>query len=182
MPARRVAVVTSIALLGACARPQVGGIGGGGGGGPTTLPSEPCVLSTGEVTSRPSTITVGLTDAVDPRHAPAPRTDAERIVFRHLYETPLRFDCDGHAHAELAEKWAKDDDGRRWTFRLRDGAQFWDGVPVTAEDVVFGKGGVGYTVGALETRVVTVTFAKEQDDVPPLLADPGLALTKPAPD
>ncbi len=182
MPARRVAFVTSIALLGACARPQVGGIGGGGGGGPTTLPSEPCVLSTGEVTSRPSTITVGLTDAVDPRHAPAPRTDAERIVFRHLYETPLRFDCDGHAHAELAEKWVRDDDGRRWTFRLRDGAQFWDGAPVTAQDIVFGRGGAGYTLGALESRVITVMLAKPRDEVPALLDDAGLAVSKPAPD
>jgi hypothetical protein len=145
-------------------------------------PDESCLLATGGVSGRSPIITIGLIDAVDPRHAPVPTNDAERIVFRHLYETPVRIDCDGHVLPELAERWAKDDGGRRWTFRLRDGAQFWDGAPVTAQDLVFGRGGVGYTLGALETRVVTVTFAKEKDDVPPLLADAGLAVTKPAPD
>src|SRR5205823_3337686 len=72
--------------------------------------------------------------------------------------------------------------GRRWTFRLRDDAKFWDGAPVTAQEVVFGKSGAGYTLGALDPRVVTVALARPRDDVPPLLADPGLAVTKPAPD
>jgi hypothetical protein len=48
--------------------------------------------------------------------------------------------------------------------------------------VVFGKSGVGYTLAALETRVVTVALARPRDDVPSLLADPALAATKPAPD
>src|SRR5206468_9783020 len=122
------------------------------------------------------------TDAVNPRHAPTPRTDGERLVFRHLYGTPVRIDCDGHVQPELAEKWVRDDDGRRWTFQLRDGAQFWDGAPVTARDIVFGRSGVGYTLGALEARVVTMTLAKSQDDVPPVLGDPALAVVKPAPD
>ncbi len=179
MPAPRVFLAVSIALLGACGGPHVGGIVSGE---PTPSASEPCVLSTGDVTSRPATITIGLTDAVDPRHAPAPRTDAERIVFRHLYETPLRFDCEGHVHPELAEKWERDNDGRRWTVRLRDGAQFWDGAPVTAQDVVFGRSGAGYTLGALDTRAITMTLAKPKDDVPAPLGDVGLAVTKPAPD
>jgi hypothetical protein len=140
------------------------------------------VLNTGSVSARAATITIGLTDAVDPQHAPLPRNDAERLVFRHLYDTPVHFDCEGHAQPELAEKWVKDDDGRRWTFRLRDDAQFWDGAPVTAQDVAFGRGGPGYTLSALETRVVTVTLAKPQGDVPRILGDPGLAVTKPAPD
>jgi extracellular solute-binding protein (family 5) len=178
MPARYLAIIT-LALLGACARPQLGDLpsqgGPTGGGGP-------CLLSTGDVTSRASTITIGLIDAVNPRHAPAPRTDAERLVFRHLYETPVRIDCEGRVQPELAEEWARDDNGRRWSFRLRGDAQFWDGVPVTAQDVVFGRGGAGYTLGALASHVVTMSLAKARDDVPPLLADAGLALAKPAPD
>jgi len=181
MLAQRLTLIISLVLFTACAHPRIG-TGAGGGAGETRAPEESCLLSTGTVSARSPIITIGLNDAVDPRHAPVPRNDAERIVFRHLYETPVRIDCEGHVLPELAERWAKDDGGRRWTFRLRDDAQFWDGAPVTAQDVVFGKGGVGYTLGALETRVVTVTFAKEKDDVPPLLADPGLAVTKPAPD
>lgn len=140
------------------------------------------MLSTGAVAASAPTITVGLTEPVDPRHAPIPRNDAERLVFRHLYETPVRVDCEGHVRPALAENWVRDEGGRRWTFRLRDGAQFWDGAPVTARDLVFGRGGVGYTLGALETRVVAMTLAKPSDDVPQVLGDPGLAISKPAPD
>lgn len=179
MPAYRVHLIACVSLLAACARPR---IGGPAVGGPGEAPNESCVLSTGGVLARAHTIRIGLTDQVDPRHAPLPRNDAERIVFRHLYETPVRLDCEGRVLPELAEKWVKDDGGRRWTFRLRDDAQFWDGAPVTAQDVVFGRGGVGYTLAALETRVVTVMLAKSADDVPPVLADPGMAVTKPAPD
>jgi hypothetical protein len=165
--------------LAACAHPQ---IGRSVGGGPGNAPSESCILATGAVTTRASAITIGLTEPVEARHAPVPRNDAERLVFRHLYEPPARVDCEGHILSQLAEKWVSDDGGRRWTFRLRDDARFWDGAPVTAQDVVFGKGGAGYTLAALESRVVTVMLTRPRDDVPPLLADPGLAVIKPAPD
>ena len=182
MPAHRSTLIIPLALFAACAHPRIGTSTGGPGGETRAAPNESCMLSTGSVSARSPTITIGLSEAVEPRHAPFARNDAERIVFRHLYETPVRIDCEGHVLPELADKWAKDDGGRRWTLHLRDGAQFWDGAPVTAQDVVFGKGGVGYTLGALETRVVTVTFAKARDDIPTLLGDPGLAITKPAPD
>ncbi len=91
-----------------------------------------------------------------------------------------------HAVPELFDQWTKDVGGRRWTFRLRDGAQFWDGAPVTAQDVVFGRGGIGYTLSAPtpgpDTRAVTVTLAKETNDVPIVLGDRSLTVTKSAPD
>ena len=179
MPAHRCWVWVPLMILSACARPRAGTPGA------PAAPSdaaESCVLSTGDVSRRAPAITIGLTDPVDPRHAPIPHNDAERIVFRHLYETPVRIDCEGHAVPELAHSWAREDGGRRWTFRLRDGAQFWDGAPVTSRDLVFGRGGAGYTLGAPETRVVTMTLAKPADDMPLVLSDPGLAIVKPAPD
>lgn len=181
MPAHRVTWLIPVALLVACAHPRIGGTPPGGGGA-REAGDESCLLSTGGVSGHTATITIGLTDSVDPRHAPSPRNDAERLVFRHLYERPLRIDCDGHAHPELAASWDKEDGGRRWTVQLRENAQFWDGVPVAAQDVVFGRGGAGYTLSAPATRVVSVALAKGQDDVPVALADPGLAVTKPAPD
>jgi len=181
MPAQRATLIIVTAFVAACAHPRSGAIAAGGAGA-QPAPEESCLLSTGSVSARAPTITIGLSEAVEPRHAPFARNDAERIVFRHLYETPVRIDCDGHVRPELAEQWEKADGGRRWTFHLRDGAQFWDGAPVTAQDIVFGHGGAGYTLSAPEKSVVTVTFAKEQDDVPPVLGDPGLAVTKPAPD
>ena len=181
MPAQHAARLTVLACLTACAHPRSAATGLGGGAAPQAA-DESCILSTGAVSARAPTITIGLTDAVDPRHAPIPRNDAERIVFGHLYETPVRIDCDGHVRAELAAQWEKSDGGRRWTFHLREGAQFWDGAPVTAQDLVFGKGGVGYTLGAPDSRTVALTFTKDKDDVPPLMGDQNLAVTKPAPD
>jgi len=181
MPAQHVTLLTVVAFLAACAHAR----GVATGAGPSAAPpatNESCLLSTGDVSARSPTITIGLSDAVDPRHAPYPRTDAERIVFRHLYDTPVRVDCDGHVVPGLADRWEKADGGRRWTFHLREGAQFWDGAPVTARDIVFGRGGVGYTLGAPDKSTVALTFAKERDDVPSLLGDPSLAVTKPAPD
>jgi peptide/nickel transport system substrate-binding protein len=37
----------------------------------------------------------------------------------------------------LAESWTVSRDGRTWVFRLRRGVQWFDGKPVTADDVVF---------------------------------------------
>jgi len=180
MLARRILLIACLSFAG-CAHPRVG-IPSTGGPGEAAAPEDKCQLSTGPVATHSPTVTIGLTETVDPRHAPLARNDAERIVFRHLYETPVRIDCESHALPELADQWTKDDGGRRWTLRLRDGVQFWDGAPVTAQDVVFGKGGIGYTLGAPDARVVTVTLAKEKDDVPTLVGDRSLAVTKPAPD
>ncbi len=181
MLAHRRALIAVLPVLTACAHPRIGA-GPGGGGETRAAPEESCLLSTGGVTARSRTITIGLSEAVDPRHAPFARNDAERIVFRHLYDSPVRIDCDGHVRPGLVDRWEKDEGGRRWTFHLREGAQFWDGAPVTAQDIVFGKGGVGYTLAAPEKSVVALTFAKQNDDVPALLGDPSLAVTKPAPD
>jgi len=185
MLAHRLTLIIPLAVSAACAHARTGaGTGGAVGEARTGTPDESCLLSTGAVSGRSRTITIGLVDSVDPRHAPVPRNDAERLVFRHLYETPVRIDCEGHVLPELADQWTKDDGGggRRWTFRLRNGAQFWDGAPVTAQDVVFGRGGLGYTFSALDARDVIVSLAKANNDLPPVLGDRSLAVTKPAPD
>lgn len=181
-PVRSVLLIIGLLLLTACPPRRVGTGVLGGGGVEREAASDKCVLSTGAASSHPALVTIGLSEPVDPRHVPFPQNDAERVVFGELYETPVRRDCDGDVQPQLAEKWVKDDDGRRWTFRLRDNAQFWDGVPVTAQDIVFGRSGAGYTLAALENRVVTVMLAKAKDEVPPVLADPGLTVVKPAPD
>lgn len=162
-----------VLLVGACARSSRAPLAPAGG-------ATGCLVVPGSAARAP-VITVALADSVDPTHAPVPRNDAERLVFRHLYETLVRFDCQGRAVPALAESWTSSDGGRRWTFTLRADVQFWDGAPVTARDVVVGKGGVGYTLTPLEPRVVGVWLARGSDAVPAFLADPALAVTKPAP-
>ncbi|HEV8264949.1 MAG TPA: ABC transporter substrate-binding protein [Gemmatimonadales bacterium] len=160
-------------LAGACARPSAVRVAPAAGGA--------CRLDAGRASHVPA-VTVALTDSVDPAHAPVPLNDAERVVFGQLYETLLRFDCEGRPMPGLAESWTSSDGGRRWTLTLRAEAQFWDGAPVTARDVVVGKGGAGFTLSATDARVVTVALARGTDSPPAFLADPALAIVKPAPD
>src|SRR3989442_4831874 len=124
MLAHRWTLIAPLALFAACAHPRVGTGTGGGVGETRAAPDESCLLSTGAVSAPSRTVTIRLSDAVDPRHAPIPRNDAQRIVFRHLYETPVRIDCESHVLPQLTERCAKDDSWRRWTLRLRDDAPF----------------------------------------------------------
>jgi ABC-type transport system substrate-binding protein len=41
------------------------------------------------------------------------------------------------AEGDLAEEWSVSDDGKEWTFKLREGVTFHNGDPFSAEDVVF---------------------------------------------
>src|SRR6188472_640850 len=38
---------------------------------------------------------------------------------------------------DLATKWTTSDDGKTWTFTVRSGVKFSDGVPLTAKDVAY---------------------------------------------
>ncbi len=38
---------------------------------------------------------------------------------------------------DLATKWVPSSDGKTWTFTVRSGVKFSDGVPLTAKDVAF---------------------------------------------
>ena len=46
-----------------------------------------------------------------------------------------RIDEEGSVYASLAHGWEISDEGRTYTFHLRDGLRFSDGTPLTAADV-----------------------------------------------
>lgn len=60
---------------------------------------------------------------------------AEYVV--EIFSGLVTLDADLEVAPDLAEEWAVSEDGRTYTFRLRRGATFQDGRPVTAEDVRF---------------------------------------------
>jgi peptide/nickel transport system substrate-binding protein len=74
----------------------------------------------------------------------------------------------------LADSWEVTNDGKDWTFTLRDGVVFSDGTPVTAEDVVYsfdrlagiGKGPAWVLAGsyagaeAVDEQTVTIKLEK----------------------
>lgn len=127
-PAGLAAVALSAALLAACASgagrvslpdPGAGACGPGGDGG-------------GEV---PGTLTVVADGPADPVRLPHAGSLAERLLVRHLYRSLVRVGCRGRLVPDLAESWRREEDGRRWRFRLEDAAAP-DGDPITARTVV----------------------------------------------
>jgi len=74
--------------------------------------------------------------------------DVSRLVFSGL----TRFDRDGRIVADLASTFEVDPAGKVWTFTIRPDANWQDGAPVTADDVL-------YTVGLLQDRAYAGPFA-----------------------
>src|SRR6266566_1170264 len=148
---------------------------------PTLAPSDTaCLIAAGRPASR-DTVTIALTDPVDPAHAPLPRNVAERFVFAQLYETLIRVDCRGRVLPALARSWEQGPEGR-WTVTLRSDARFWDGAPVTAQDVLAAWRARDSSLA----RAVTVPDDRALSIDPTGLsfqrfADPALAVTKSAP-
>lgn len=64
-------------------------------------------------------------------------SDADRDLTALTYAGLMGYDAHGVLTPVLAERYEVSDDGKIYTFTLRENAVFSDGTPVTAEDVVF---------------------------------------------
>ncbi len=76
----------------------------------------------------------GLPKVFDPARAAAPPdTDAVRALYEGLtdYEPGTLLPVPA-----VASRWESSEDGRRWTFHLREDARWTNGDPVTAQDFV----------------------------------------------
>ena len=62
---------------------------------------------------------------------------ADRDIDRLLFSSLIRFDERGLPQTDLAESWANTPDGTIYNFTLRSNAVWHDGMPVTADDVIF---------------------------------------------
>ncbi len=60
-------------------------------------------------------------------------------IMGNAYDRLLRYDVNDPSKlvADLAKSWKVSDDGKTYTFELRDGLKFASGNPITAEDVAF---------------------------------------------
>lgn len=54
-----------------------------------------------------------------------------------MYDALLTFDPQGNVIGNVAESYDITPDGLTWTFKIRKGIKFWNGDPLTAQDVVF---------------------------------------------
>ncbi|HUC20513.1 MAG TPA: ABC transporter substrate-binding protein, partial [Candidatus Polarisedimenticolaceae bacterium] len=59
--------------------------------------------------------------------------DANHLIFSGL----TRFTAEGKLEPDIAKSWDISPDGKTYTFHLRKNVRFHDGVPATAQDVVF---------------------------------------------
>lgn len=61
----------------------------------------------------------------------------ENQVNANMCEALFQMQPDFSVEPNLAESYEVSDDGLTWTFAIRDGVTFWDGSPLTAEEVAF---------------------------------------------
>jgi hypothetical protein len=139
--------------------------------------------------------TVALTEPIDPSHAPYPSNESERLLFRQLYETLVRVDCNGQVRPGLASSWHLDPSGRTWIVTLRENARFSDGTPVTPTDVRTSWGREGLpdelragvrrlveSIVPLDDRTLAITLRSQRVDMPLALAHTDLAIARPLAD
>ena len=62
---------------------------------------------------------------------------ADRDINRLIFSSLIQFDGRGIPQGDLAETWGISQDGKTYNFSLKTGLFWHDGVPLTAEDVVF---------------------------------------------
>ena len=77
---------------------------------------------------------LGYFETLDPARA---RFDVEVLLVQQLFDGLTAFDDQLNVVPALAQYWRIEDDGKTYTFELRDDAKFHNSRPVTAEDCVF---------------------------------------------
>ncbi|WP_439529670.1 ABC transporter substrate-binding protein [Pannonibacter sp.] len=96
------------------------------------------LLGAAPVEAAKTSVTLGVRlepPHLDPTAGAAAAID--EVVFINLFEGLTQVDRDGTVKPVLAESWTISDDGKTYTFRLRDGVKFHDGTDFNAEDVKF---------------------------------------------
>lgn len=133
---------------------------------------------------RADTLIIVLADPVDLTHAPIPTNDSEQLLFRNLFETLVRIDCQGQVRPQLAVAWSAEPARRTWTFTLR-GDSLDAGTAQAAARVVssWQDRRTGVTAIGVDSAFIqadgrlSVTMREPLDSGPRLFADPALAVS-----
>lgn len=86
---------------------------------------------------RPATVRIGSLGSPDSLNPGVGQLAEANDIFRLVYDSLYQLQSGGSYTLELAERADVSEDGLGWTFKLRDGITFHDGVLLTAEDVAF---------------------------------------------
>ncbi|MCB0046778.1 MAG: ABC transporter substrate-binding protein [Caldilineaceae bacterium] len=101
----------------------------------TTGSAEEATASTADTGS--ATARIGWAGSPDTLNPGAAVLSEAYTIFDLVYDSMYQLQLDGTYTLELAESADVSEDGKVWTFTLRDGFVFSDGEPLTASDVVF---------------------------------------------
>lgn len=83
------------------------------------------------------TLQVGLADDPPELDPHLTSSNASRTVLHNIFATLLEVDENLQIQPELAERWEVSEDGKNYTFFLREGVTFHDGTPFDAEAVAY---------------------------------------------
>ena len=75
--------------------------------------------------------------AIEGKHFDTMRNEYEGFAYERTIEQLAKMGPEGEWHPAAADSWEQSEDGRTWTFHLRQDAKWSDGQPVTAEDWVY---------------------------------------------
>lgn len=81
--------------------------------------------------------TEGLLGEIRSLHPLYASRDAERDISRLLYSGLFTYDSDGKLLQDLAADYEIGAEGKNYTVRLRENAMWHDGIPLTADDIIF---------------------------------------------
>ena len=99
------------------------------------------VVSTGGVTlpadAAPLDQQVFRSAGIEGKHFDTMRNEYEGFAYESTIEQLAKMGPEGDWHPAAADSWELSEDGRTWTFHLRQDAMWSDGTPVTAEDWVY---------------------------------------------
>lgn len=83
----------------------------------------------------PVKLVIGLQGELDSLDGHESSNSLNLSTFPLLYDKLAEFDADMNLTPQLATEWSVSRDGLTWTFKLRQGHRFHDGVPVNADAV-----------------------------------------------
>ena len=87
--------------------------------------------------AQPVTMRIGWAGSPDTLNPGAAVLSESYTIFGLVYDTMYQLQLDGTFKLNLAESVKVSDDNLVYTYKIREGVEFHDGEPLTAEDVVF---------------------------------------------
>jgi peptide/nickel transport system substrate-binding protein len=83
------------------------------------------------------TVRIGVAGSPDTLNPGTAVLAESYVLFELVYDQMFDLQLDGSLTPTLAESWDVSDDGKTWTFKIKQGINWHDGQPFTAKDVAF---------------------------------------------